>query len=381
MKKNWNFLSQAHLFKKDIQVEKVLVEYDGPQIAVFHDPTEIPKLFGVAVDEEVGMIRWILIKISPTELTALLNGLVFLRDVFLKESCYIVDFNEEMEVVASWEIANECLEDSHLPKPRVPLYLIPIASPLIQEGRAIKLDGRLFKEHSIGFRQLSDLFGTIQRLWERIAESEILKKGMNQVMPDIKSISSLNLAATQMGSLELRVEASNDDLFDLVAKHFSEILTASNDLDLLKERLNRLGTRTKSAYTDFLGVIHLSGLEFLFMDQKSPAFVSPGMAQNIRRTISEHKNQFKSSFISTGYFYAYRNKKSTHTFEFFDEQRGESFKGSVDPQVWKYYTDIRISPSHRYKVKITEVDIQKGGIIESKSYRLKVVDPVIQSDG
>lgn len=369
MKRAWEFLSQQHLLEHNYHLVQALLEYDGPQIGKFKLNEEDGSYFGVAVDADDSVVRWVLVAVTPTELTAIKSGLVYLRDVFFKDSFIVVDFNPDMESVISWEVASECFTAEYLPKPRTALFPKRKGQVEPKTEKSIKLDGKLSGAHSLGFRQLSCIFFTLQYLWERIAEFEILKKGTGQIVNDIKSFSSINLAAATEGSLELRIDPTSSELFDLVAAHFSNVISASNDLEILKQNLNKLGSRTKDAYSDFLGAVDVTGIELLFLNGTSPTFISPGMAKNIRKTIAQNKSQFESSFTSIGHFYMNKNKKKTHTFEFYDEKTGESFKGTVDQSVWKFVT-IAASEQHRYKVKISETDVHKGGIFEAKRYRL-----------
>ena len=379
MKKAWEFLSQQHLLEHNYHLVQSLLEYDGPQIGEFKLNEEEGSYFGVAVDADDSVVRWILATVSPTELAAIKSGLVYLRDVFFKDSFIVVDFNPDMETIISWEVASDRFTAEYLPKPRTALFSKRKVQAEPNAAKSIKLDGRLSGAHSLGFRQLSSLFFTLQYLWERIAEFEILKKGTSQIVGDIKSFSSINLAAATTGSLELRIDPTSNELFELVAAHFSNIVSASNDLEILKQNLNRLGSRTKDAYSDFLGAVDVTGIELLFLNGTSPAFISPGMAKNIRKTIAQNKSQFESSFTSTGHFYMNKNKKKTHTFEFYDEQTGESFKGTVDQSVWKFVT-IAASEQHRYKVKISETDVHKGGIFEAKRFRLMSAEYIKPSE-
>ena len=369
MRKAWEFLGQQHLLGHNYHLVQPLFEYDGPQIGEFRLNNDMDSYFGVAVDADDSVVRWILASVTHTELTAIKSGLVYLRDVFFKDTFIVVDFNPDMETVVSWEVASERFTAEYLPKPLTTLFPKKQVQPDPKAAKSIRLDGRLSGTNSVGFRQLSSIFFTLQYLWERIAEFEILKKGSSQIVNDIKSFSSINLAAATTGSLELKIDPTSNELFELVASHFSNVVSASNDLDILKQYLNRLGSRTKDAYSDFLGAVDITGIELLFINGTSPAFISPGMAKNIRKTISQNKSQFESSFTSIGHFYMSKNKGKTHSFEFFDEERGESFKGSVDPSVWKF-VPIAASSQHRYKVKISELDVHKGGIFEAKRYRL-----------
>ncbi len=369
MKRSWEFLSQQHLLAHNYRLVHALLEYDGPQIGEFKLNEENGSYFGVAVDANDSVVRWILVAVTSTELTAIKSGLVYLRDVFFKDTFIVVDFNSDMESVISWEVASECFTADYLPKPLTALFPKRETKTQPNALKSIKLDGKLSGAHSLGFRQLSSIFFTLQYLWERIAEFEILKKGTGQIISDIKSFSSINLAAATTGSLELKIAPTSNELFDLVAAHFSNVVAASNDLEILKHNLNKLGSRTKDAYSDFLGAVDVTGIELLFLNGSSPSFISPGMARNIRKTIAQNKSQFESSFSSTGYFYMNKNKNKTHTFEFYDEQTGESFKGTVDQRVWKYVV-IVASEQHRYRVKISETDVHKGGIFEAKRHRL-----------
>ena len=369
MKRAWEFLSQQHMLEHNYHLVQALLEYDGPQIGEFKLNEEDGSYFGVAVDADDSVVRWILATVTPTELTAIKSGLVYLRDVFFKDTFTVVDFNYDMESVISWEVGSECVTAEYLPKPRTALFPKRNAQAEPNAAKSIRLDGRLSGAHSLGFRQLSSLFFTLQYLWERIAEFEILKKGTGPILGDIRSFSSINLAAATTGSLELRIDPTSSELFELVAAHFSNVVSASNDLEILKQTLNKLGSRTKDAYSEFLGAVDVTGIELLFLNGTSPVFISPGMAKNIRKTIAQNKSQFESSFTSIGYFYMNKNKNKTHTFEFYDEQRGESFKGTVDQNVWKF-VPIAASEQHKYKLKISETDVHRGGIFEAKRYRL-----------
>ena len=89
MKRDWSHVAKQYTLQPDEWiVDRVLIEYDGPELVVLSgDPARL----AVLTDSDVTTRRWLVAPMSRGELTALLGGQVRLRDLLAKPEISLVD--------------------------------------------------------------------------------------------------------------------------------------------------------------------------------------------------------------------------------------------------------------------------------------------------
>lgn len=97
----------------------VLVEYDGPQLAI-HIVNWCPRYIGTNADYSADYNRWILAKLKPSDVVELANGAA-VRALFDRAELIVVDFDHHGEMQRAWKIDIADAPDGPLAVPGAPL--------------------------------------------------------------------------------------------------------------------------------------------------------------------------------------------------------------------------------------------------------------------
>lgn len=83
-------------------IDEILLYYDGPQIISWTSGAG-QHVLGIAADNVGALTRWIEVPLPLDVWTQVLSGARDLQDVFLKFPFYVVDRNDDLEVVNTWQ--------------------------------------------------------------------------------------------------------------------------------------------------------------------------------------------------------------------------------------------------------------------------------------
>lgn len=354
MKRTWNAAVRA-IDPRDYQLEQVLVEYDGPQVATFRGPEGL--CLGVAADEDEHLIRWICSQITNTEYRALLDGAVSIRDALLKPQVYVLDVHSDGRVVSEWQFEGPALDesvipdrDAKLPKAvRQALASSPLQTP------EIRIDS--VRTQKIGFASLADLLSSVQRLWLAIAhvreQRPLGNKG--RWSPALTEKSMLSLSGAAAGSLILQVEPADPSTFETVAETFECLTQASDSAEGLARELNPLGPRVQGRYAELLSHLAKHGLQML---SRRPgggsAFLASHFATRILSSLPKESTKEPHTISTEGYFIAFNTRNQTY--EFYDMIGDETYHGSVHPEVFLDNLSVGVGSGTFHRVEIEVVN-------------------------
>ena len=77
-----------------LKMEYVLIEYDGPQLAIFRNSRK-QRYIGLAADAEGTIERWIHAPLSPLEVEGLCARGVPMRNVVCKDGMLVIDYEND----------------------------------------------------------------------------------------------------------------------------------------------------------------------------------------------------------------------------------------------------------------------------------------------
>ena len=97
-------------------LHSVLVEFDGPEIAIVSGPDDQMRL-SVACDEEDDALRWLEATLSVDQWLALFEGRLCVRDALRQSHVYIVDQRHDGTPLRGWQVSFESLHEQVLPAP------------------------------------------------------------------------------------------------------------------------------------------------------------------------------------------------------------------------------------------------------------------------
>jgi hypothetical protein len=96
-------------------MKTVLVEYDGPQLAILEDGPDW--FLAVAVDQDKDAVRWIQSPLSKSEYQALTRGEVSVRDALLKRKILVLaDYTYDQRLLRVWKIIRSLIPEAALPR-------------------------------------------------------------------------------------------------------------------------------------------------------------------------------------------------------------------------------------------------------------------------
>lgn len=215
MRRQWVLPPAPSLPLTVTKIRRVLVDFDGPQVAITTDPQRQLYL-AVVADHEQGLTRWLESPLPPHEHDALLIGQQTLADALLKDGVRIVDRTARGEVVSTW-VLKESEIPAHL-RPRANSYLpgliasgpgTEVASP------RLIIDGEGVHGNEISFSALGHLAVEVQGVLAAIAGEKAdapSKTELRMVLPAKK------------GSVILPMRPVNAELFEAVAPQLLKLV-------------------------------------------------------------------------------------------------------------------------------------------------------------
>jgi hypothetical protein len=388
MRATWNLPELSLPSLPRCRVQDVLVEYDGPQIVTavvqeshFLEPH--PLYLGVASDDGEGgaLVRWILAPITDTELEALIDGAVTLRDLMLKAEVYVLDVAVEYdwEPRRGWVCDGHRLEDEHLPA-RGALLATASRREFLQkrmtlpQGPELRIDGARVGEMGVGFRALSKVFDVFQRLWNAFAESMSPggPKASGRPRAELAEKAALGVAAAAPGSLVLQISPADIATYQEVAERFEMLVGASGEPTALASAFGRLGPRVQGRYIELLATLARHDLQMLARRPGGAAFLSATMSSRVLQEWQQGQRTQSSQIDAIGHFTAFDIEHGSFTF--YDEHTDETYSGSVAPDAQK---SVTVGEEVRYVVAL-DVTITLRARTEraSESYALRSITQI-----
>lgn len=111
-----NYPIQESSCLKDLDI---IIEYDGPKI-VFGNLNN-KRVFGIAVDEDNEIERWVFVTVNCLEEKALKLGTILLREALRKDSVLVIDFFHDKNKLRIVPINGMILTEGMLPSPKARL--------------------------------------------------------------------------------------------------------------------------------------------------------------------------------------------------------------------------------------------------------------------
>lgn len=379
---DWKWLEQCQkwMYGLDVVMDEVLVEYDGPHLALFRDEND-KQYFGIFCDFAAENYRWMLAQISGAESIAIQTGSTKLIEVFKKRTIWFCDFDNLYRSKTVWHVGFEQIPSIIMPKSGQPLPLFaqkPITSfvDLKDTTAIIKLDGKRVVQNSLPFRELGRFLVQFQEYWDRLSRSAITKLLPESPGADPRSFASLSFCAASEGSVNIHFKptAELENGKKLLASTLDKF-SSLDDTGIPLKLTTELGSHGLRNANQMYSLMHSAGIDMLLVTEDRNIFVGAEKAGRLARIIKKSEKAKSENLILRGHFCAGRSKKNTHTFEFVDELSGNSYKGKVSPLVWRY-TSIAVGKSDYYEVEIETFEKKKDNQPIDFTYLLARADRI-----
>lgn len=335
---DWQLRGQATLgiasAMAERKIARVLLEYDGPQLAVLESRQS--KYIAFAADEDDKSVRWIHAPVTELEIKALLRGQIAIRNVVAKSIVSVIDVSLAGKPTLAWptvsvsEIPGDCLPERDVLLPQF------ARESAISSGRvAFECEGESVRGHSMLFSCLSALTGSLQRFWSAAAPDagvEAKSDGEGAWGP-----AALVCPAGAPGSFAIVIERRDAAAFEAIASVYRSIVSHSyGDPKLLQEALAARRPSLAQAYSGYLSALETFKVDVLFDSGRDITFLGFDAAARVRPYVARSgirsaTGRTSEVFEAIGYFDGFMKLKAR--FEFFDVTTRMEYRGNVSEPV------------------------------------------------
>lgn len=331
------------------RVKEVLLEYDGPQMAVLLDANG--EYLALAVDQDESLVRWLQAPISKLELEALLIGAQPVRDVFKKSTVTVVDYPQRSEIPQSvYRVDRSLIPDAVLPRRGV-IFPVSEAKAAPKEVPVLRLAGQGAARDGVTLAQLSAVAGTLHEVWTAITQ-HVFK------IPNPRPFSAF---AAGEGSLALSIHADDVDLFERVVREYEGLVRASDDPAALEQLLADKPQDVVAKYEKHLNVLEKQRAEVLAEWRTGAVYLGHDVAESALESYPSGPVVPAPVTVPRthrGYFEGFWPKGSRRRFGFYDIDSNESFEGRIGRGLkvdWLRHDPLTLGRAERkYQITVSE---------------------------
>ena len=332
-----------------VVLDRVLVEYNGPQIAIWKLGSV--NMLGVASDEDATGVRWVAAALTNTELKALADGAVAIRDVLLKSDVIVFDVDHAEHVRDLWHCPGESLQDEHLPEPGARLPTLA-REGLMAPAQAHELCLEGAPGASLTFRSVSQVLDVFQRLWRSIAQAVTVETAPTAGAwgRELTSKTELALAGASTGSLVIFIGAGDEAVASNVASHLDAIARAGANKTELAALMQALGPRVQGRYDEMLSRLETHGLVMLYRDTARSAFLAGYSAPRVRAALPSEETTKAKAIQVVGSFLAFDTTNCSFVLR---DESDESYDGAVERGVIEQNPAVAVGDGAVYSATLS----------------------------
>lgn len=366
MSQQWKLGNAELAMAPDRKMELVLIDYDGPQLALFKDRNQ-QRYIGLASKAEDHATRWIQAPISILEIEALCDQGVTMRNAVCKPELEVIDYIDD-KPKRSWRISPEQVPAGVLPV--IGAHLPRVIGAFVKENLRLRprvavepmfrVAGRVVRGHQITFIGIGVVTQALQRLWSAIADVELPETAFTpEAMDRRHDATTLVMAASARGSFGLKIAAADSVAFEAIGRRYKQLVSVSPDAE--PELLVGLPMMVLKALHDFLKTMEDHGIELLANWPSEAAYVGASQAERLRPAVARVVRANKARNLEAesgstrtfrGYFEGFNI--NTKKFDFFDSTNDERINGLIASTLAKSVTsDSEVNVGH-----LTLYDIQ-----------------------
>lgn len=379
---DWTKLpAQSGLPAELLELESILAEYNGPQIAIFRFLSG--RYLGVAADEEKEIVRWLLAPLSSVELQALAVAAMPTRELFVKdERIIVVDADDRFTVTRIWTDVDGATLGDNLPEaeallPRETRHFLR-AKLGLPDAPELSICSTVDSKSGLGFRALSEVLGVFQRFANAYAQATLpdaRDKGRHSTETSRRA--ALSFVSARSGSLRIDIGPQDSGLFRNILSFLKASISAAHSSETLDAILIPVGPRVRARYAELLEVVRTNHVQVLTRDTEASAFISPPIARRVSKNlVSREVVEARHTRPVFGSFVAYDS--GGLTFEFESSTGDAIYSGLVLESVANRYSAISVGPGASYIVMITTVE--RVGVKGDDTYELQDIVRQVESE-
>lgn len=322
--------------------EDVLIEYEGPQLAVLCRGAQ--HYLALATDEDGGATRWLVTPTSKMEVEALRRGGISVRAALAKPTLLVVDYaHDDQRPLHVWEVSSQSLPDAVWPEPGALLPESVRSRYQIAEQAEPSFD--LDASDRVSFGALSSFTHAIQDVWNAIAARYDY------------GLATLSAKGLSPGSLRLNLDIEDADKFASIANHYRKLIVASDDTVSLDTLLKEEPPRVASAFRAYLKAIATQRVDVLATWTNQSAFIGHGTAATYESASAEalaHVDVWTETVRPRGFFQGFwPGRRGKYQFEFRDIESGQVLAGRIDRSFGEGSSgSVTVGDEKRYRATI-----------------------------
>lgn len=343
MKLAWPTLNRANLFLSGgLGKSDVLVEYDGPLLAMF-SPSTGSQALGVAADWDESGERWVLADISSMEIEAMARGALPVREIFSKEELNVVDFDQSGSFVGAWLVEPASIPTGALPSVGAILprearsYLVKKHRVKEPSTPRLRVAGSRVHGSKIEFSALSRITGTFQSLWVSLG----VQRGILELPAAYgASPSTLMAGSFSAGSFAVEIQVADGSAFEKILAEYNRVVNlARGDDDELTSAisdpsaLGRLREFMKALSDLRMEATLETASEVVYVGHARARVVSASIRAHLKDARKKKARQATTTTSRQGYFEEVGLPDKT--FEFSDIETGEVIRGTMNAKLAK----------------------------------------------
>jgi hypothetical protein len=361
---------------RERQIERVLLQYDGPQLVVLSDGRQ--KYLGYVADELDNGIRWLHVPVSNLELKALHRGKLTLREALEKAEINIVDVSHAGETSDVWIAPPLVVPLDCLPEPGLllPAFARDRSAEDQPDRLAFECEGAGVGNGVITFECLGAFTSALQRLWFVLAK----RSGVDIDRTAEFNAATLAFAAGHAGSFAIEVARLDNESFDVIATQYKDLIHASyEDPSGLDARVTR-SPELSYAWGQYAEALETHRIDVLANWSTDAVFLGNDRAKRVAKSYGRRTRRDPRAVVGPpqiarinvdGYFDGLMHRR--HRFDFVDPSRDEDYSGDIDRAIAEelqtmditlgrhvfYRASIEISTHDDGKVKHTLVGLKE----------------------
>jgi hypothetical protein len=377
---DWPALQAPLQQHRNVALREILLDFQGPQIAIWS--VDGASYLGVAADEQDDVVRWIAAPVTVHELNAVKLGTMALRDVLSQTHAMVLDQNGEGEITFYGDISMVDVPEEALPE-----HGAPLPDEVTRHFRA-ELEGSAGCElpillvvegceaaHERTLRVLGEVFVPLQKLVDAIGQRIIAAathKGV--VARDIRSRTTLSMAAFSFGSAILEFTPADPDLYEEISERLQRLSLSSADDTALAAELLDLGPRVRASFGELIAVAARHQVSLHTQSRQSGATFSRHTADSIRNSLSAAPDGEAEQIELLGQFVAFDTRNGS--FEFVDDDDLQQYRGTVSPRVLPKIASVVVGTGTQYRVWLQLQAMRRVGADQTTDYVLSRMELV-----
>lgn len=351
----WDILEQSEAADALWSIETVLVDFEGPQIALTRLGDQLR--LSIVADQDDECTRWVDAPISKAEADAIRSGASTLLDALMKPGFRVSDVGHDGTLRRWWKVDPNGLDPLLLPTRGAKIPDACQVSTESVEQPVVVLDGVSVQQNTVAYKVFSEFLAGRQRVWSAIGS--VL--GIND------ESAQLSFAAAASGSVRVTEVPEDPTAYSRISERLQEIVDSYADAERFKKLAPTV--RSRNAVDKYLRTIGTYRLDVLSRWGQATGFISASTAARRIAVLEETREADVEIIEVRGSFGSYNSETKHFRFTSTDKKTYIGYAPDVDMSL------VAVGPEAIYDAEIEVSRIHQSNE-EREDYKLASATPV-----